>query len=89
MVDEMTKQYRARGDVRVSPASLKLGEMSLQGSRLDVTLMSEHVRQEVYTFTAAGATYSLVIQDSPEDGKPTAETQQAIEMLEKTFDVTQ
>jgi hypothetical protein len=67
---------------------MRLGEMQIQGQRLDVNLISQHLRQDLYTFKAGGATFSLVIQDMPEDDKPTAETREAVELLEKSFEVT-
>jgi hypothetical protein len=89
LVNELTQQYGGRDNVRVSPVSMQLGPMSVKGQRLDVTLINQHLRQDIYAFKAAGATFSMVIQDMPENDKTTAETQETVELLEKTFEITE
>jgi hypothetical protein len=87
LVTQLTRQY-GRPNVQVSPTTLKLGAMEVKGQRLDVRLANQHLRQDLYAFQAGGATFSMILQDSPEEEKTTKETQDVIEMLGKTFEVT-
>lgn len=84
MTNAMTAQYG--NAARVSPTSIELGEHTLKGNRLDVTLAGERLVQDLFPIKTPEGGYVLMIQDSPQDdGQLTQETQEAIKLLKRTF----
>jgi hypothetical protein len=87
-IGAMLKAYGA-GNVQKSPVSVTLGKTKLDGQRLDVNLAGHRIVQDIYTFKTAGGTVGMIIQDSPkEDGEQSEEAKSTMEMVSKTFEVT-
>lgn len=87
MIEQMALRY-GKQNVRRRPATLQLGGRAIKGTRLDVALAGERLRQEIFGFSdASGAAIALIVQDSPRpDGSATAETQRVLDLLATTFE---
>ena len=71
-----------------SDTKLAVGKRVFAGRRLDLRVAGESLRQDLFAFNAGGATYLLMVQDSlTDDGKQTAETRAALELLGKTLEL--
>jgi len=87
-VGAMVKAYGA-ANVKKTPVSVELGKTKLDGTRLDVNLAGHRIVQDIYTFKTGGGTVGMIIQDSPkETGEASDEAKSTLEMVTKTFEVT-
>jgi len=76
------------GSPRRSDVELVLAKRRLKGSRLDIRLAGESIRQDLYAFRTDRGTCLLIIQDSLTDqGAPTADTKAAVTLLQQTFEI--
>jgi len=85
MADGLLAQYGK--NAKQSPLTLKLGEITATGTRVDAKIVGESMRQDIYSFKHRDSTWLLMIQDTPNDGEPSAETRAVVEMLQKTFEL--
>ena len=81
------EQYDPK-DTTVVDASIKLAGREVKGKRITTKIGDYQVVQEMFVIVATGdRPYVLTIQDMPdEDGKQTAETRAAVELLKQSFE---
>ena len=73
-------------NVKQSDVEITLPARRLKGKRLDITLATIQLRQDIYAFSSIQGTIVLVIQDCPnEDGSPSKETVRATKLLRDSF----
>lgn len=86
-VDSANTHY-GKQRVKQTDCTLNLDGRPMEGKRLDIKLADVPIRQELYSFSSERASFVLIVQDTPEDGKKsTDETVEAIKMLEETFQI--
>ena len=89
LLDEMLATLReqyGQENVKTGDASITLDERRLKGSRLQVRLAGEIIRQEIFSFASSDAGYVVVFQDTPNDlGRASREAVIAKELLTETF----
>jgi len=84
MAGAMAAQYGLE-NTKKSPTTLALAGQQRNGTRLDVTLAGERLRQDIYALETRDSAVILVIQDSLSGDKATAETEGVIQMLQDTL----
>ena len=78
-------QYGAQ-NVTQKPTSIELGGRTYSGTSLQVKVVGENLRQDLFGIQGPETVVVLVIQDSPDESFGwSPETVQAIEMLERTW----
>jgi hypothetical protein len=88
LVGTMVAQYGGKQRARQSAASINLAGKKIEGVRLDIRVVGEKLRQDIFVFEGPNGVVGLIVQDSPTDrGETTEETKQAVQMLEKTFEL--
>lgn len=81
----MQAQLRQQ-DVRPTKVTAKLGGRTIEGLHAEWRVGDQRIRNDVYAFAAGGATYALIVQDSPtESGATSDDTRKAVELLEATM----
>jgi hypothetical protein len=73
IVGEMTRQFGAK-NVVVSPLTLFLKGRKVPGKRLNISLAGQKLVQDVFAFSTPKNSFVLVLQDLPDNGKPSAES---------------
>jgi hypothetical protein len=56
-----------------------------KGRALTFSLAGQTLAQEIFAFAAGPATYSLIVQDMPTEGRTSAETEQVMNLLRDTL----
>ncbi len=70
----------------VNPCSASIGGSTMRGSELRATVANQEISQQVYAIPTEGGSRLIVIQDSlQDDGQHTAEYQNVLELLDKSF----
>lgn len=88
-VDNMIARCKPE-NIKHSDASLELDGHKLVGQKLEITLATQSVHTEVYSFAVNETAYVLVIQDKPcENGQPSAEFVQQMKLLKESFQITE
>ena len=86
LIESMIEQYGAE-NVDRKESSMRLGDERLDGTSMRVTVAGTRIDQSLYAFPSGGSSIALMLQDSlTDDDKPTAEAQDAFEMMRETFE---
>ena len=74
VTSEMKKSYAGAKTLSEVDAKLELDGANLKGRRIEVTLASTLLYQELFSFAAGDSSIVLILQDRPEsDGKPSSD----------------
>jgi len=85
MVEQMTAQYGKSAEVKQTEASLELQKRSLKGVRLEVGFAQQTIHQSLFSFASGKDVIVLILQDVPDDGKPTRSFAQLQKMMQDSF----
>jgi hypothetical protein len=85
MVEQMTAQYGKSAEVKQSETSLELQKKPLKGVRLEVGFAQQTIHQNLFSFASGKDVIVLILQDAPDEGKPTRSFVQLQKMMQDTF----
>jgi len=85
MIEQMTAQYGKSAEVSPSDATLELDKRPLKGVRLEVAFAQQTIHQSLFSFASGKDTVVLILQDAPDEGKPTKSFLQFQKMVQDSF----
>jgi hypothetical protein len=69
-----------------SPSQMRVGGRAYPSTHVNVTIRSERLSYDICAFHAGGATFVLMVQDTPKaDGTTSDETRRVLDLLDKTL----
>jgi hypothetical protein len=84
VLDEMVQSYgKMKGTVKAD--EITLAGKTLKGTRVDATLLENAIRQRLFSMAGAKDSYLFILQDSPAEGKATAEAAAGEKLFAETF----
>lgn len=87
-LDSIASQFNKR-DIKRGKGELSLGGKKHTSTKLQVTVIGHKIAYEAVGFNVDDSTYVIILQDTPnDDGTTSDETQQVMDLLDKTFKTT-
>jgi len=88
LLDSVTNSTRSQfgsKNVRETTSSIRLGGRPVSGKRLVVQVGSVVIHQDFFAFRRGESAVLLILQGTPENGKPTDENRRVRQLLNTSF----